>query len=220
MTPATIRVVVVDDQALVRMGLTALFASEPGIDLVGEAADGRAGVDLVRRARPDVVLMDIRMPGLDGLEVTRALADDPATATVRVIVVTTFDRDEYVARALQVGACGFLLKRSGPGLLVEAVRAAVAGEVLISPQVTVRLLSRDRGALVAPQPADADGLSPREIEIARKVAEGLTNAEIAADLVVSMGTVKTHVANIGSKIGVRNRVGIAAWAWAHGIARP
>jgi DNA-binding NarL/FixJ family response regulator len=162
------------------------------------------------------------MPGLDGLEVTRALAEDPATATVRVIVVTTFDLDEYVARALQVGACGFLLKRSGPVLLVEAVRAAVAGEVLISPQVTVRLLSRGSGTLVTPRSRSGElpGLSPREVEIARAVAEGLTNAEIAADLYVSAGTVKTHVANIAAKLAVRNRVGIAAWAWAHGVAQP
>jgi DNA-binding NarL/FixJ family response regulator len=215
-----IRVLVADDQAEVRDAFREVVDSQPDMVVAAEAADGRAALEAARHVRPDVALMDIRMPGLDGLEVTRALAEDPATADVRVIVVTTFDLDEYVARALTIGACGFLVKRSGPTLLLEAIRAAMSGDVLISPQVTVRLLSRVGGALQQLGGQGPQALSAREVEIARHIAEGKTNGEIAADLYISAGTVKTHVANIGGKLGVRNRVGIAAWAWEHGLARP
>ncbi|MEU8665081.1 response regulator transcription factor [Actinoplanes philippinensis] len=179
----------------------------------GEAADGTTALALARRLRPDVVLTDIRMPGIDGLELTRLLVE----AGVRVVVVTTFDLDEYVDTALRHGACGFLLKRSGPALLVEAVRAAMAGDALISPQITVRLLKAmtkaDRAA--APNP-----LTPRETDIVRLVAQGLTNAQIGAELFISAGTAKTHVANIQAKLGLTNRVAMAAWAWRAGLADP
>ena len=178
--------------------------------VVGEAADGRAAVELARHLKPDVVLADIRMPKLDGLEVTRVLAQE-----TRVIVVTTFDLDDYVHTALRNGACGFLLKRSGPTLLIEAIRAAMAGDTLISPQVTVRLLRHLRES--RPEPL-GEPLTGREVEIARLVAQGRTNAEIAAELFISAGTVKTHVANVQRKVGAANRVGIAAWAWNSGTA--
>ncbi len=168
-----------------------------------------------RELRPDVVLADIRMPRLDGLEVTRLLA--PQT---RVVVVTTFDQDAYVHTALRNGACGFLLKRSGPALLIEGVRAAMAGDTLISPQITVRLLSRlSQDRPDAPRAATAHPLTEREVEIVRLVARGLTNAEIGAELYISAGTAKTHLANVQAKVGARNRVGIAAWAWEHGVVR-
>ncbi|MFE0186532.1 response regulator [Streptomyces sp. NPDC058989] len=209
----TTRILIADDQEDIRNGFRLVLDSQPDMTVVGEAADGATAVGLARTLRPDVVLADIRMPRLDGLEVTRQLAAD-----TRVVVVTTFDLDDYVHTALRHGACGFLLKRSGPTLLIEAVRAAMAGDTLISPQITVRLLRHlTPPAAAAPAP---DPLTTREREIARLVAQGLTNAEIAARLVVTAGTVKTHLANIQGKLDVRNRVGIAAWAWASGLATP
>ncbi|MFF2021217.1 response regulator [Streptomyces sp. NPDC058171] len=209
------RILLADDQDDVRSGFRLILGSQPDMTVVGEAADGLAAVTLARELRPDVVIADIRMPGLDGLEVTRRLAGPGVADPVRVLVVTTFDHDDYVRTALREGACGFLLKRSGPGLLIEGVRAAMAGDVLISPQLTVRLL---RGAQDA-QPAEGpspSALTTREEEIAHLVAEGLTNAEIGARLFISAGTAKTHIANIQGKIGARNRVGIAAWSWQRG----
>ncbi|EHN75205.1 putative two-component system response regulator [Streptomyces coelicoflavus ZG0656] len=205
------RILIADDQDDVRSGFRLVLDSQPDMTVIAEAADGAAAVDLTSTLRPDVVLADIRMPKRDGLEVTRLLS-----AETKVIVVTTFDLDDYVHTALRHGACGFLLKRSGPALLIEAVRAAMAGDTLISPQITVRLLRR-----LAPEPGRThprDTLTPREREIARLVAQGLTNAEIAAELVVTPGTVKTHLANVQVKLKVRNRVGIAAWAWRSGLA--
>jgi DNA-binding NarL/FixJ family response regulator len=187
--------------------------------VVGVAADGEQAVTLAAASAPDVVLLDIRMPRLDGLELTRALAGPGVAEPARVVVVTTFDLDEYVHAALRNGACGFLLKRSGPTLLVEAIRAAMAGDALVSPSVTVRLLEHLRkGAAAAPSPEEP--LTDREIAVARLVAQGKTNAEIGADLFISAGTAKTHVANIQRKLGARNRVGIAMWAWNSGHARP
>ncbi|MFC4591385.1 response regulator [Sphaerisporangium corydalis] len=206
----TTRILIADDQDDVRIGFRLILDSQPDMTVVGEAADGRAAVEAARLLRPDVVLADIRMPRLDGLEVTRLLAPE-----TRVIVVTTFDLDDYVHAALRNGACGFLLKRSGPTLLIEAVRAAMAGDTLISPQVTVRLLRHLRAP--APEPA-GEALTSREREIARLVAHGRTNAGIAAELFISPGTVKTHLANIQRKLGAANRVGIAAWAWNSGLA--
>jgi DNA-binding NarL/FixJ family response regulator len=165
-------------------------------------------VDLARRLRPDVVLADIRMPRMDGLEVTRLLSD-----TTKVVVVTTFDVDSYVHDAIRNGACGFILKRSGPGLLVEAVRAAMAGDALISPQLTVRLLRQ----LVEETGEQDVSLTEREREIARLVARGHSNSEIGAELFISAGTVKNHVATIQRKLQARNRVGIARWAWSAGL---
>ncbi|MDP9864186.1 MULTISPECIES: response regulator [Streptosporangium] len=205
----TTRILIADDQEDVRIGFRLILGSQPDMTVVGEAADGRSAVDLARHLRPDVVLADVRMPKLDGLEVTRLLAGQ-----TRVIVVTTFDLDEYVHTALRNGACGFLLKRSGPTLLIEAVRAAMAGDTLISPQVTVRLLAHLRAPAASPAPAEP--LTGRELEIARLVAHGRTNAEIATELFIGSGTVKTHVANVQRKLGAANRVGIAAWAWSSG----
>ncbi|MGZ9932022.1 response regulator [Streptomyces sp. NC-S4] len=208
----TTRILIADDQEDIRSGFRLILDSQPDMTVVGEAADGESAVALARELRPDVVLADIRMPRLDGLEVTRLLA--PQT---RVVVVTTFDLDEYVHTALRNGACGFLLKRSGPTLLIEGVRAAMAGDTLISPQITVRLLGRLTQAGPVARPA-AHPLTEREVDIVRLVARGLTNAEIGAELFISAGTAKTHIANVQAKLGSRNRVGIAAWAWEHGIA--
>jgi DNA-binding NarL/FixJ family response regulator len=208
----TIRVLVVDDQAMVRTGFTMILRAQPDIDVVGEAADGVEAVEAARRLRPDVVLLDIRMPRRDGFEVLRLLAGPGVADPVRVVVVTTFDHDEYVDSALRNGACGFLLKDSGPALLVEAVRAAVSGDALISPSVTVRLLRRLHRP-GPPTPASAEPLSPRETDVVRLVARGLTNAEIAAELYISIGTVKTHLGSVQLKLPARNRVEIAAWAW-------
>ncbi|MFD9359064.1 response regulator [Streptomyces sp. NPDC060031] len=220
----TTRILIADDQEDVRNGFRLILDSQPDMTVVGEAADGAAAVELARTLRPDVVLADIRMPHLDGLEVTRLLAGPTAEHPVRVVVVTTFDLDDYVHTALRNGACGFLLKRSGPNLLIEGVRAAMAGDTLISPQLTVRLLRSLSAPQPRPQPvpeprtAAEDPLTAREREIARLVARGLTNAEVGAELFISPGTAKTHVANIQAKLAVRNRVGIAAWAWETGLA--
>ncbi|MEW2583191.1 response regulator transcription factor [Streptomyces virginiae] len=209
----TTRILIADDQEDIRSGFRLILDSQPDMTVVGEAADGERAVALARQLRPDVVLADIRMPRLDGLEVTRLLAPE-----TRVVVVTTFDLDEYVHTALRNGACGFLLKRSGPALLIEGVRAAMAGDTLISPQITVRLLSRLTQPAPVTRPA-AHPLTERELDIVRLVARGLTNAEIGAELFITAGTAKTHIANVQAKTGARNRVGIAAWAWEHGVAK-
>jgi len=205
-----IRVLIADDQAMVRTGFGMIIGAQSDMAVVGEAADGVEAVELARRLRPDVVLLDIRMPRLDGLEALRLLAGPGVADPIRVVVVTTFDLDEYVHTALSNGACGFLLKDSGPALLVEAVRAAVSGDALISPSITVRLLEH----LSPPAfPHDDAGLSPRELDVVKLVARGLTNAEIAAQLFIAVGTVKTHLASVQMKLPARNRVEIAAWAW-------
>ncbi|RCV52132.1 DNA-binding response regulator [Marinitenerispora sediminis] len=217
MNGVTTRILIADDQEEVRHGFRLVLDSQPDMAVVAEAADGAAALDLARRLAPDVVLADIRMPRLDGLELTRLLTGPEAAAPTRVVVVTTFDLDEYVHAALRSGACGFLLKRSGPALLIEAVRAAMAGDTLVSPQVTVRLLRH----LTAPPPSGSPNpLTGREMDIVRLLALGRTNAEIGAELFISAGTVKTHVANIQAKLGTRNRVGTAAWAWAAGYVTP
>jgi DNA-binding NarL/FixJ family response regulator len=202
----SIRVLIADDQAMVRGGLRLILEDQPDIQVVAEAADGASAVEAARRLRPDVSLVDIRMPRLDGLEVTRALAGE----LLKVVVVTTFDLDEYVYGALRAGAVGFILKDSGPALLTEAVRAAHAGDALISPSITVRLLKH---LTVAKAVKSRPALSARETEVIRAIAVGRTNAEIAAELFISLSTVKTHLASIQAKLGVRNRVEVAAWAW-------
>jgi DNA-binding NarL/FixJ family response regulator len=207
----TVRVLLADDQAELRSAYRMVIDAQPDLQVVGEAGDGEAAVHLARRLRPDVVVADIRMPKLDGLEVTRLLAGPDADPQLRVVVVTTFEVDEYVHAALRGGACGFLLKRSGPALLVEAIRSAAAGDVLISPQVTARLLRRlpsDPAATTA-----RPELSPREVSVAELVAQGLTNAELAAELHLAVGTVKNLVATVCRKLQVRNRVGVAMWVW-------
>jgi DNA-binding NarL/FixJ family response regulator len=212
----TTRVLIADDQSGIRDAFRMVLDAQPDMTVIAEAPDGTSALDQARRLRPDVVLADIRMPGLDGLELTRALAGPDVAEPTRVIVVTTFDLDEYVHTALRNGAVGFLLKRSGPGLLVEAIRAAMSGDTLISPQLTVRLL---RHVVPVPGPGtDGPPLSERELEVVRLVAQGRTNAEIAGELFISAGTAKNHVASIGRKLQVSNRVAIAAWAWSTGRA--
>ncbi|TMR92745.1 response regulator [Nonomuraea basaltis] len=213
----TISVLLADDQAMVRAGLRVILEDQPDIEVVAEAADGDEAVALARRLRPDVCLVDIQMPRLDGIEVTRALAGPAVPAPLRVVVVTTFDLDEYVYGALRGGAVGFVLKDAGPALLVEAVRAATAGDALISPSITLRLL-RHLTAAGAPAPRRPEQpLSEREIEVVRAIARGRTNQEIAAELFISLSTVKGHVSGIQAKLAVRNRVGIASWAWESGL---
>lgn len=212
----TLRVLLADDQAMVRSGFRLILESQPDITVAAEAADGIQAVALARELRPDVCLVDIRMPGQDGIEVTRALAGPGVADPLRVVIVTTFDTDEYVNGALRAGAAGFLLKDAGPALLIEAVRAAIAGDALISPSVTVRLL---RQLTPAPGPAAGAGnqLSQRELDIARNIARGRTNKEIAAELFISLSTVKTHLTRIQNKLGARNRVEIATWSWENRI---
>ncbi|MFL1429930.1 MULTISPECIES: response regulator [unclassified Nocardiopsis] len=209
-----IRVLVADDQAMIRNGLRRIIESDPGLTVVAEAADGAEAVEAARRLRPDVCLVDIRMPRLDGLEVTRLLAGPGVADPLRVVVVTTFDLDEYVHAALRGGAVGFVLKDAGPALLIEAVRSAHAGDALISPAVTLRLL---RHLTAPPGHQLANPLSERETEVTRAVARGCTNQETADGLFISVSTVKGHLSAIQAKLGLRNRVEIAAWAWEHGL---
>jgi DNA-binding NarL/FixJ family response regulator len=213
----TIRVVVADDQEIVRTGLRMILEAQPDITVVGEAADGRAAVDRARSLGPDVCLFDIRMPVMDGIEATRRLAGPDVDDPVAVVVITTFDLDEYVYGALKAGARGFLLKDAGPDLLVQAVRAAAEGDALIAPKVTARLLSAfieadDRRRFAQP----VEPLTAREEEVLVTVAQGRTNAEIAAALHISLSTVKTHVASLMTKLGARNRVEIVMWAYETG----
>ncbi len=213
----TIRVLLADDQEMVRAGFRLILDATDDIEVVAEAADGTQAVALARELRPDVCLVDVRMPGLDGLEVTRRLAGPDVSDPLRVVVVTTFDLDDYVRTALRNGAAGFLLKDAGPALLIEAVRAAHRGDVLVSPSITVRLLAglvTDEAAGSPPQPVIP--LTPREEEVLRATARGRSNAEIAAELFISLGTVKTHLSSLQDKVGARNRVELAAFAWETG----
>ncbi|MET9492422.1 response regulator transcription factor [Nocardia sp. NPDC006630] len=208
----TIRVVLADDQEMVRMGFAMILDAAEDIEVVAQCADGVEAVEAIRKHRPDVALLDIRMPRLDGLAVTKAVSD-----STRVVIVTTFDHDEYVDTALANGASGFLLKGSGPALLLAGVRAAASGDALISPELTVRLLERTRGAGRATADTGVSQLTERETEVARLVARGRTNTEIADDLVISLGTVKSHLSSIQSRLNVRNRVEIAARIWESGL---
>jgi DNA-binding NarL/FixJ family response regulator len=213
----TVRVVLADDQALVRRGFRLILEAEPDIEVVAEAEDGQQAIDAVRRHRPAVVLMDIQMPGLDGLEATRRILADPDSHT-RVLILTTFERDDYVFQALQLGASGFLLKTAPPEDLITAVRVVARGEALLSPSVTRRVIQEvTRHHRRVPRPPDLDRLTQRELEVLRLVAEGLTNAEIAAQLYVSEATVKTHTSNVLSKLGLRDRVQAVIFAYKHGL---
>ncbi|MGW0504443.1 response regulator [Micromonospora sp. NPDC003241] len=211
------RVLIADDQELMRVGFRMILEAQPDITVVADVADGRAAVEAARRLRPDVCLLDIRMPGLDGLQVTRLLAGPDVADPIAVVVITMFDDDEYVDTALQSGASGFLLKDCGPALLVEAVRAAVRGDVLVAPQVTVRLLRHFRHRPQVGTTAPVEALTDRESDVVRAVARGLTNQEIAGELFVAVSTVKTHLAAAQAKLGVRNRVEVASWAWRAGL---
>jgi len=208
-----IRVLIADDQELVRTGLKMILDAQDGIEVVGEAVDGQEAIELARSLRPDVCLFDIRMPRVDGIEATRVLAGPGVDEPMAVVVITTFDLDEYVYAALRAGARGFLLKDAGSALLGQAIRAAADGEALIAPNVTLRLLTAFAGSsgAVAPPPP-LEPLTSREEEVLAVVARGLSNSEIAAELHVSLSTVKTHLASLMTKLGVRNRVEIAIWA--------
>jgi DNA-binding NarL/FixJ family response regulator len=217
----SISVVVADDQEIVRTGLTMILNAQPGIEVVGEAADGRRAVELARRLRPDVCLFDIRMPELDGIEATRTLAGPGVDDPLAVVVITTFDMDEYVYAALRAGARGFLLKDAGPALLSQAVHAAAAGDALIAPTVTTRLLQAFAAAGPGARPRQpVDPLTDREEQVLAAIARGRTNAEIAVELFITLSTVKTHVTSLMLKLGARNRVEIAIWAYETGRARP
>ena len=217
----SLRVLLVDDQALVRAGFRMVLDAEADIEVVGEAADGLQAVDETRRLRPDVVLMDIRMPRLDGLEATRQLAGPDVTDPACVLILTTYDVDEYVFDALRAGACGFLLKHTSPEGLVEAVRTVASGEGLIAPSVTRRLIAEFARAPTAPAPpADLDRLTDREREGLELVARGRSNAEIARELYVGQATVKTHVGRVLAKLGLRDRIDAVIYAYEAGLVRP
>jgi DNA-binding NarL/FixJ family response regulator len=210
----SVRVLVADDQELVRTGLRMILDAQPDIEVVGEAADGREAVALARELRPDVCLFDIRMPELDGIEATRLLAGSDVDDPIAIVVITTFDLDEYVHGALKAGARGFLLKDAGPQLLVQAIHSAANGDALIAPNVTARLLAAFSGSLADAPPAQpSEPLTAREEEVLARVASGRTNAEIADELFISLSTTKTHLASLMSKLGARNRVELAMWAY-------
>jgi len=218
-----IRIVIADDQPLVRAGLKMMLEVEPDIEIVGEAADGVEAVRVVRSAAPDVVLMDVRMPQLDGIAATRTLLDGRLSSPPKVLMLTTFDLDEYVYEALRAGASGFVLKDLSPEQLVDAIRVVAGGEALLAPTVTKRMITEyvRRPPAQARQPPRAlEDLTPREREMLTYVAKGMSNAEIAAAAFVSEPTVKTHVARILMKLGLRDRVQVVVFAYEHGLAEP
>jgi DNA-binding NarL/FixJ family response regulator len=213
----SVRVLVADDQDIVRAGLRMILDTQPGIEVVGEAADGREAIALARTLRPDVCLFDIRMPEVDGIEATRQLAGPDVADPLAVIVITTFDLDEYVHGALKAGARGFLLKDAGPALLTQAIHAAASGDALIAPSITARLLAAFADTHTGSPPAQpVEALTSREEEVLVPVAQGWTNSEIADDLHISISTVKTHLASLMRKLDARNRVEIAMWAYESG----
>jgi DNA-binding NarL/FixJ family response regulator len=218
----SIRVLLVDDQALIRAGFRMILDAEEDMEVVGECADGTQAVDSVRRLSPDVVLMDIRMPEMDGIEATRLIAGGDGDGAPRVLMLTTFDLDEYVYDALRAGASGFLLKDVPAEQLVEGIRVVAEGDALLAPSVTRRLIHEFSHGARSQQsaPAELEDLTPRELEVFGLIARGMSNAEIAADLVVSETTVKTHVARVLMKLGVRDRVQAVVLAYESGVVAP
>lgn len=208
----SIKVLIADDQPIVRTGLTMLLEAQPDIDVVGAAADGREAVRLARELRPDVGLFDIRMPLMDGIEATRRLAGPDVPDPLPIVVITTFDLDEYVHGALKAGARGFLLKDAGPALLTQAIHAAADGDALIAPTVTVRLLAAFSKSKAETARKPTEPLTAREEEVLVPVALGRTNSEIASELFITTSTVKAHLASLMRKLGARNRVEVAMWA--------
>ena len=219
---AMIRVLLADDQPLVRAGFRLILDAEDGITVVGEADDGAAALGLAQAERPDLVLMDIRMPGVDGLEATRRIAADDALAGVKILILTTFELDEYVFEALRAGASGFLVKHTQPAELIRAVREIAAGEGLLSPSVTRRLIAEfaARPQRPALTPPSMQVLTERESEVVALVALGLTNDEIAVDLVLSPATARTHVSRAMLKLGARDRAQLVVFAYQSGLVRP
>jgi DNA-binding NarL/FixJ family response regulator len=215
-----LRVVIVDDQELVRAGFRLILDAEPDIEVVSEAGDGAAAVTEVGRARPDVVLMDVRMPGVDGIEATRRIRADDRLERARVLILTTFDLDEYVYEALRAGASGFLLKDTPRAQLVHAVRVVAAGDALLAPSVTRRLIDRFTQAPSQPNTRSVESLTARELEVLGWLSQGLSNGEIADALIIGEQTVKTHVARILSKLGLRDRVQAVVYAYENGLALP
>ena len=210
----TIRILIADDQQIIRAGLTTILDGQPDMEVVGQASDGREAVEMARRLRPDVCLFDIRMPHLDGVAATRELAGPGVEDPMAVVVITTFDSDEYVHGALKAGARGFLLKDAGPALLVQAIQAAASGDALIAPSITARLLSDFAQNPTGEEPVQpVEPLTDREEEVLLTVAAGKTNAEVADELHISLSTVKFHLASLMQKLGARNRVEIAIWAY-------
>jgi DNA-binding NarL/FixJ family response regulator len=216
----TIRVLLVDDQPLLRTGFRMILSSEPDLQIVGEAGDGAAAVEAARKLNPDVVLMDIRMPGMDGIQATRALAGPGVESPVKVLILTTFGSDEYVVESLRAGASGFLLKDAPPEDLVEAIKIVAAGDALLAPSITRRLLDRVASRLPTAQEGTIPALSElteRELEVLKLVARGMSNAEIAEKLVVSETTVKTHVSRVLAKLDLRDRVQAVILAYETGL---
>jgi DNA-binding NarL/FixJ family response regulator len=217
----SIRILLVDDQALIRAGFRMILDAEEDMEVVGECSDGTQAVDSAGRLSPDVVLMDIRMPEMDGIEATRRIAAREGEAGPRVLMLTTFDLDEYVYDALRAGASGFLLKDVPAQELVSGIRVVAQGDALLAPSVTKRLIHEfSRGAVAQSAPAELEELTPRELEVFQLIARGLSNAEIAAELVVSETTVKTHVARVLMKLGVRDRVQAVVLAYESGVVAP
>ena len=221
MTDADIRVLVCDDQALVRAGFVTILDAQPDMTVVGEAAAGRAAVDLARRLRPDVVLMDVQMPVMDGIAATERLAGAGVTDPIRVLVVTRFNVDEHVYDALRAGASGFLLKDASPQQLIAGVRTVVRGESLLAPEVTRRLIGRYAARIRPADPVAAGPgtLTPRELEVLRLIATGMSNSEIAAALVIGSETVKPYVSRIHTKLGLRHRVQAVVYAYDRGLVQ-
>jgi DNA-binding NarL/FixJ family response regulator len=218
-----IRVLLVDDHALVRAGFRMLLEGEPDIEVVGEAEDGDRVLVAVTQTRPDVVLMDVQMPRVDGITATRRLADLPLEPLPRVLILTTFERDDYIQDALRAGASGFLLKNAPPEDLLQAIHVVAAGDALLAPSVTRRMIERWLDAPVAPEterPVELTQLTEREVEVLALLARGRSNAEIADHMVISATTVKTHVSNLLGKLGLRDRIQAVVYAYEHGVVRP